>query len=426
MNAIRLAVAACLAGVLGVTAHAFAASFSLSENGAKAQGMAGAFVGQADDPSAVWYNPAGLLRTKKGGVLSLGANLFIPDFSANDVNGVRTNIADDRHADGESGSTPMTGNQYVSWRVNDRVAVGLGVNTPFGLSVDWDDDAFVRYQSAFAELRTLFVTPAIAVQLSDRIAAGLGVSYVYADAELERKIFFGPGLEDGTFQMAGQAREWAYDAGVQAVLVEGAGALDRLTLGATYHSAVSLGFERDDSVIRFTVPAAFTSAFPNSAVSANIDLPEIWTVGFSAELGGRTTVNLDVSRVMWETFRRVVFVAENPVTQALVSPIVRNYHNTWVARLGGEHRFNDSWAMRLGYAYDETPIPDKTLDPLLPDANRHLVTVGLGYTYGRFSVDAAYSAFFFQDISTSTHQDGFNVDYESFSHVVSLAVNYHF
>ena len=238
--------------------------------------------------------------------------------------------------------------------------------------------------------------------------------------------FDGQGFEVPSVQMAGQAREWAYDAGIQAVLVEGAGALDRLTLGATYHSGVSLGFERHDSVIRFTVPAAFASAFPNSAVSANIDLPEIWTVGLSAEIGERTTVNLDVARVMWQTFRRVVFVADNPVTQALVSPIVRNYHNTWVARLGAEHRFSNSWAMRVGYAYDETPIPDKTLDPLLPDSDRHLFTAGLGYTYGRFSVDAAYSAFFFQDISTSTHQDGFNVDYKSFSHVLSLAVNYHF
>lgn len=426
MKAITVMLAACLFGVLGRAVPASAASFSLSENGAKAQGMAGAFVGQADDPSAVWYNPAGLLRTNRGGVLSLGGNLFIPDISADDVNDVRTNTADDSHAEGESGATPMTGNQYVSWRVSDRVALGLGANTPFGLSVDWDDDAFVRYQSAFAELRTLFITPAIAVQLSDRIAAGLGVSYVYADAELERKIFFGPGLEDGTFQMAGQAREWAYDAGIQAVLVEDAGALGRLTLGATYHSAVSLGFESDDSVIRFTVPAAFASSFPNSAVSANIDLPEIWTVGLSAEIGERTTVNLDVSRVMWETLHQVVFVAENPVTQALVSPIVRDYGNTWVARLGGERRLNDAWAMRLGYAYDETPIPDETLDPLLPDADRHLVTAGFGYTYGRYSVDAAYSAFFFEDISTSTHQDGFNVDYESFSHVVSLAFNCRF
>jgi long-chain fatty acid transport protein len=407
-------------------APAWGASFALSENGAKAQGMAGAFVGQADDPSAVWYNPAGLLRVPKGGVVSLGANVFIPDIEAHDVNNVRTNAADAADADGEPGTILMTGNQYVSWRLSDRVAVGLGVNTPFGLSVDWEDDAFVRYQSAFAELRTLFITPTVALQLSDRIAFGLGVSYVYADAELERKIFFGPGLEDGTFQLGGEARDWAYDAGIQAVLAEKLGAVERLTLGVTYHSAVVLDFNADDSVVRFTVPAAFAAAFPNSAASTTIDLPEIWTVGLSAEIGDRTTVNLDVGWLGWQTFDGVRIAAENPATQVLIAPIVRDYENTWVVRLGGEYRLDETWAARLGYAYDETPIPDKTLDPLLPDANRHLVTAGVGFTHDRFSVDAAYSAFFFEEINTATHQDGFNVDYDSFSHIFSLALNYHF
>ena len=59
-KALILAVLAALAGRAGI---ASAGAFAVIENGAKAQGMAGAFVGHADDPSAVWYNPAGLPRT---------------------------------------------------------------------------------------------------------------------------------------------------------------------------------------------------------------------------------------------------------------------------------------------------------------------------------------------------------------------------
>ena len=421
-----------VAVLLGTVGPAWGASFALSENGAKAQGMAGAFVGQADDPSAVWYNPAGLLR-QGGASISLGANFFVPDISADDVNGVRRNPKDSTHADGDSGTVLITGNNYAAWRVSDRLGLGFGINTPFGLSVDWEDDAFVRYQSSFAELRTLFFTPAIALQLSDRITAGVGVSYVYADAELERALYFGPGLADGSFQLGGEARDWGYNAGVQVLLVRDAGAIHRLTLGATYHSAVVLDFKSKDSVVRFSVPAEFASSFPNSAASTTIDLPEIWTFGLSAEVGGHATVNLDASRFVWSTFDAINIHADNPQTQTVLdnaeilpNPVVRDYRDTWTVRLGGEYRFDDTWTARLGYAFDQTPLTDKHLDPILPDADRHFLTAGGSFRYRDFSVDAAYSAVFYENVSTSNNAEGFNVDYDSFSHIFSLALNYHF
>jgi len=415
-----LAVLACGADL------AWAGAFAVIESGAKAQGMAGAFVGHADDPSSVWYNPAGLTRTPTGVTVSLGANVFFPDFAADDPDGRRDNLADADHADSESGTVLAGPLGFASWRVNDRVALGFGVNSPFGLSVDWQDDAFVRHQSAFAELRTLFLTPSIGVQLSDRLRLGAGVSYIYADAEVRRRIYFGPGLADGTFELGGQGQGWAYDVGGQVVLLEQLGALDRLTLGVTYHSAAVLEFAEEDSVVRFTVPATFAGDFPNSSVSTNIDLPEIWTVGISAEIHGRTTINVDINRIGWETFDGIRLDAENPVTQARLSPIAGDYRDTTDVRVGGEHRLDDTWAVRMGYAFDESPIPDETLDPILPDANRHLATVGVGFQAGGFGVDAAYTAVFFEKISTDTNRDGHNFDYESFSHILTVAFSYHF
>jgi len=423
----------CCAACVMSPARAWGASFALSENGAKAQAMGGAFVGQADDPSAVWYNPAGLVRNG-GRAISLGANFFFPDISADDVNGVRRSKDDGTHADGDSGTILITGNNYVGWRVSDRVGLGFGINTPFGLAVDWEDDAFLRYQSSFAELRTLYFTPAIALQLSDRISAGLGVSYIYADAELERKLYIGSGRPDGTFQLGGEAREWGYSAGLQAVVAENAGVLDRLTLGATYHSAVVLDFKSSDSVVNFTFPEpGLARAAPDSKVSTTIDLPEIWTVGLSAQLGGQTTVNLDLSWFGWSTFEAIDIQAENEQTQRaldhaeiLPNPVVRDYEDTWTIRVGGEHWLNDAWAVRLGYAFDQTPITDEHLDPILPDADRHFLMAGCGFRRGDYSVDATYTAVFYEEVSTSTNAEGFNVDYESFSHIASLALNFHF
>jgi len=410
--------------VVLVATPAFGASFALSENGARAQGMAGAYVGQADDASAVWYNPAGLVRTPKTGTITLGGNLFIPRISAEDVRNVRTNKADSPMAHGEAGVKPMTPLGYASLHAGERVGLGLGINTPFGLSVDWEDNAFVRYQSAFAELRTLFVTPAVGVRLTDWLNVGAGVSYVYADAELEAAIQMGPGIDDGTFRLGGKTNDWAYNLGAQAVLLRNKGKLDRLTLGLTYHSAVVLDFNSNDSTVNYTVPPAFASRFPDSPASTTIDLPDIWTVGLSAAFSNRTTVNLDVQRFGWSTFEGLSIEPENPNTPA--PPIIRDYEDTIAVRLGIEHWLNDTWALRGGYAFDQTPIPDKTLDSLLPDADRHFAHLGVGYRNGRFGVDAAYTAVFFEGISTTTNTDGHNFTYDSFSHILTLAFNYRF
>ena len=40
---------------------AFAGGFAANEQGAKASGMANAFSAQADDPTAVYFNPAGIV-----------------------------------------------------------------------------------------------------------------------------------------------------------------------------------------------------------------------------------------------------------------------------------------------------------------------------------------------------------------------------
>lgn len=52
----------------------FGAGFHIREQGAKAMGMANAFVAQADDPSAIFYNPAGI-AFQSGTQVSLGVTV---------------------------------------------------------------------------------------------------------------------------------------------------------------------------------------------------------------------------------------------------------------------------------------------------------------------------------------------------------------
>src|SRR5258705_4907594 len=68
LRSLRLLIVTLMACLLSATA--FGAGFSIFEQGAKASGMAGAFVATADDPSAVFYNPAGIANQRELSVLA--------------------------------------------------------------------------------------------------------------------------------------------------------------------------------------------------------------------------------------------------------------------------------------------------------------------------------------------------------------------
>ena len=55
----------CLIGILSLfiaPAMAFGSGFAINENGTKAVGMGGAFAATADDPTAIYFNPAGIVQ----------------------------------------------------------------------------------------------------------------------------------------------------------------------------------------------------------------------------------------------------------------------------------------------------------------------------------------------------------------------------
>ena len=64
-----------LFSLMMVSSEGLAAGFRLPDQDSAALGMAGAFAGQADDPAAVWYNPAGMIQLDgtriSGGVIGI-------------------------------------------------------------------------------------------------------------------------------------------------------------------------------------------------------------------------------------------------------------------------------------------------------------------------------------------------------------------
>jgi len=172
-----------VAVVLLVQAFSFGAGFALFEHGARGVAMAGAFGATADDPTALYYNPAGIAFLE--GTQAAGGAYFIA--LASDFNGT-----DPYPGKGYSASQKsqvfFPPHVYLTGRLSENLRWGVAFNAPFGLGTWWDDDFAGRYITKRADLKVFNLNPNLAYRLSDNAALAVGLDYYVAGIDLTRSI----------------------------------------------------------------------------------------------------------------------------------------------------------------------------------------------------------------------------------------------
>ena len=364
----------------------FAAGFRLPEAGVKAMGMGFAFTAQADDPSAIYFNPAGLTQLK-------GQNIMVG------VTYVREN------GNEFTGTTPLTGgatvsetqkslnffipNAYYTRTTNSgNVAYGVGIFAPFGLGQEYKDKhtSIFRNQITMIDLQTIVVNPTIAFKVNEVLSVGGGIDYMYGRAKLEQTpVSLVGNLYDG--ELKGNGDAWGYNFGLLLKPTE------NLRIGANYRSQFTL--EIKDADVNFSnVNAAYGSGLlgttpSNTKGSATVAMPATFALG-AAYTMGKLTVEADADWTFWHSFSSLPITLENQVPTAPSTNAQKNWKDVCAVRLGVEYRVTDPLALRAGFYYDPTPVPGSTLGPELPDATRLNYTVGAGYKVGPWTIDGAF------------------------------------
>jgi long-chain fatty acid transport protein len=422
---------AALAAVCVVSsASAFGAGFSIFEQGAKASGMAGAFVATADDPSAVFYNPAGLAQQRERSILA-GATFI--NFS-NEFNG----DPNSEYTSGTSGKydrhTFVPPNMYATLPIGENLTVGVGLFAAFGLRTDWADPWVGRFVSRDADLKTTSVQPTVAWQTANgRFAVGGGVEYRRARVILNQNIplpFLNP--FNGRVSDIANARlasEYGHDIGWNVgVLFK---PTDRFRLGASYRSdmdidlegradftQISTGFPQLDALVAPTLPQ-------DDDISTTLPFPAVAAVGVAFSPTDRVDVEFDITHMTWGRFEalRVNFV--NQPARSFVRP--QNWEDSSAYRLGTNIEATANWDVRLGAVYDENPQPTEAVSPLLPDSDRIGFTFGAGWHHGPFIVDGGAMILHFKDRSTQgQNAEDFDGTYETDAVLWSFNLGYRF
>jgi long-chain fatty acid transport protein len=365
----------------GLSSLSHGSGFLVYEHGAAAMAMGGAFVALANNPSAVFHNPAGIAFLD-GTQISLGTTLITSNTSLE-----LTNLA----------TTVETVSQwfypstfYISHKINDRIAAGFGFFSPYGLGTKWDEDYPLKYISTRDDMKTFFFNPVIAVKLDENFSVAVGVTYVYATLGFDRVNLvdltgYGGSIYEAPVEVKGTGSAFGLNAGA---IYRG----ENFSLGFNWRGGFDLDLEGDLALDNSNIPAIFQPSVPTEAdVATTMGIPHILGFGVALDLTESLVFTADLHYILWTSFKEFVIEIDNPdPVPDQTERFEENWKDSYVIRGGLQYMVSENFALRAGFLYDKTPQPVETMDPLLPDANRWAVTGGFGYKSGSFVIDVAY------------------------------------
>ncbi len=407
-------------GTLLSASLTFGSGFSIYEQGGKATAMGGAFIGLANDASAVFYNPAGITNLE-GTNISLGTAIIIPAFAFQGPTSVDKNL----YTKANDLVFPPT-HFYATHQLTDNLTAGFGFYTLFGLGSEWDKNWAGRELATETHFQTFFLNPVIAYKIMDNLSIAAGYSLVIATVSMGHSNYVQPTDTYVESKLEGSTTGHGFNAGLQFKPMKG------LSLGAVYRHNVQLDFEDGDAT--FDIPASLNPAvdaihaglFPDTKGSAGIKLANLIGAGLAYDLTDDFTATFDFMQLGWSSYDELTIKFDDPVAGKDETVAEKGYEDSYSLRFGLEYRYTESLAFRAGYCRDNHAVPDENVEPDLPEGDRNCYTVGIGYKMSDFIIDAWYF-YLSQDerkITDSNHE--FNGTYTGMGNLFGVTLGYSF
>jgi long-chain fatty acid transport protein len=376
-----------------------------------------------DDSSAITHNPANLVTVTNQEFQFAPTVVYIK--------------VDYKSPGGQTASTEdpwkALPNLFASMPFYDnRLALGLGITTPYGISNQWDkksnafsDPTSLRYQSPyFAQLMTVNFTPTVSVKTGDYLDLGAGVDIMWSRLKLNQ--FYPWFLATGNpSDPDGKLSANATGVGVGANFGATVHLTDHQSLALTLRTPIRINYEGDFKVNN--VPAAFGGNNLKDDFSSSIKFPTIVAAGYGIEVTDTVRVEADVEWLQFSNFKSLPVESTTAQSLGIPSSIPQKWKDTFTVGIAGDWQFAPGFVFRAGYQYYESPVPNSTFSPTIPDANQNVITVGLGFTHKKHSLEAGYGYDMYDTRNiTSDQNPALNGKYTMTVHLFSLSYRYNF
>lgn len=414
-----------LAGIamLVPASMASASGFALIEQ--SASGLGNAYAGgaaAAEDASTVFYNPAGMVLLK-GQQVSGMLHYIVPaaKFEKETAHNVLPSPFTVNYSGGnggDAGGGKLVPNLFYTARLNNDLAIGLGISTPFGLVTEYDKNWVGRYHAVTSDVMTININPSVAYRINDQFSVGAGLNAQYFQAELSSMIdgglsaYVGSGYNaaylaavsnthsDIYGDLKGDSWGFGYNLGILYTPTQDT------RIGLAYRSQTKQSLKGDATFTaqdptNLVAASLLSSTFTNRTIKADITLPDTCSLSIYHRINQAWAIMGDVSWTQWSTFDKLVINYAGTADYLSTHPTVttENWRDTWRFSTGVTYNPTNQLTLRTGLAYDQAPVKSAEYrTPRIPDNDRIWLAVGAGYKFNEMvSFDFGYAHLFVQD-----------------------------
>lgn len=387
-----------------------ASAFQLAE--VSTSGLGRAYAGEAaiaDNASVVATNPA-LMSLFKTAQFSTGG-VYVDS---------RINMSGNVDASLKSGSMQFTKYGSASWRnvvpgafvpnlyfvapVNDKFALGAGMNVNFGLKSEYGDSYDAGIFGGKTALTAINLNLSGAYRVTEGLSLGLGVNAVYAKAQIERNAgIIVDNVQDGQVKSAlnivvpgtkipsyltskdksvvslqdRAAWGFGWNAGVMYQFNEAN------RIGLAYHSKVDIDFTD-----RTATSLGAKDIETGKTGDLTLTLPDYLELSGFHQLTDKLAVHYSYKYTHWSRLTKLYASYENG-KKAFDKEL--QYSNNSRVALGASYNLDEKLTLRAGIAYDQAASRHQR-SAAIPDTDRTWYSLGATYKFTpNLSVDLGYA-----------------------------------
>jgi long-chain fatty acid transport protein len=395
----------------------FGGGYQVGLHGIRNTGMGLIGTSLSYDASSLFYNPGGAAFVNEKWSFSAGVSLIMArgTFQAKDVNYQATL----KH----ELNTPFY--FYAAFKPTKNLSVGIAVNTPYGNSLTWQDDAgenwMGRYLIKDISFKAITYQPTISYKFKDIFGIGVGLVYATGTVDMNKAIAFQNASGDGSLHVKGSTSSFGFNAGIMVHPEKG------WSIGLDYRSKIEMSVKGADAT--FTVPQSLSTSFPNNKVDVMLPLPANLDLGISYEFGKRKQwmIGVNFCEVFWSTYDSLIFDFQTKTAAINRSATPALYFDQLIERIGVQYKINDKVIVRAGGYYDPSPVSNGYLNPQTPSLTEIGITCGLSvYPVKGLSIDASFLYLMGMKRDGTYKPDNFAGTYRTGFYIPGIGLSYSF
>ncbi len=392
-------------------------------------GTAGAGVASGKRASSAWYSPAATIDIDRPTFTAGGSAIRLTiDYTTSYSN------------DNIDEQPRYTGFFYGVLPLNEDLRLNLAVNAPYGMITQWDSDSELSALGTYTNLRVCYISPSLTYRLTDQLSIAAGPNMAIGVARLANYIH----MSERTGGMFPDNKNYlsAEEIGFGGFLAAYYKLNEEWAFAGKYQSKIHMNFEGENNyrygTNTYTIPGyGPITQFIEGDVSAHIDMPASLALGIRNNSFERWTFLFDAVWTQWSSYKdmNISFEKYPGTDKPGKTDNPRDWDDVWSYHFGVEYQLTEKWLLRCGFEYDNTPANDRYLSPEMPDSDKWVAAVGVGYQDDHWGFDLSYGYTHFNKVKLGTEtakKAGTATDpaerglFETECHILSFSLTYKF